>query len=115
MREHEKQIRSVRLETDIEGTLTFRGEETPVRIFNVSMGGVALETKLLLLEGDLVQVRFKPPRDQIVPVEFWGAVKNAGVGRVGVEYDEISATDRARIEAWVKDCALSSALGRECK
>lgn len=116
MLEHDRQVRSARLETNIEGFLTFRGVTSSVRIMNVSVGGVAIDTKLSLLEGDHVQVQFKFPRDTLVPVEFWGAVRSIGFGRVGVQYDEISRGDLSRIEAWVKDCVLGQAMGvKECK
>jgi len=116
MSDHEKQVRSARLEVNIEGTLMFRETSSTMRVMNISMGGIALETKCSLLEGDHVQVQFKLPRDTLVPVEFWGAVRNAGYGRVGVQYDEISRSDLARIEGFVRDCVLTQMKGvKECR
>lgn len=95
----DNKLRLTRIPVSIRAEYQYKGNKGPCIILDFSEGGIGIETKQILVEGDLLRVVADLPKG--IHLDIWCVVRNVQGTKLGLEFEEISNANREALHKYV--------------
>lgn len=100
LKERQLGLRPTRISVNIPVTYYLKGNEAEGTIVDISSGGVGLEVRQILVNGDIIRINMQLYGKN---VDFWGIVRNVNGNFVGVKFEEISNENRELLLRFIEE------------